>query len=80
MAMVLDEPEAHACAAALEGQQEVLISAGTVTEALIVSARRNVSQEVASIIDGLGFEIVAMTPAAARRIAQVGARACLQRP
>jgi ribonuclease VapC len=71
MAIVLDEPEADACATALEEQDEVLISAGTVAEALTVSARRNVSQEVASIVDGLGFEIVAVTPAAARRIAQV---------
>jgi ribonuclease VapC len=70
MAIVLDEPEAEACAAALETEQEVLISAGTVAEALIVSARRNVHPEVANIIDGLGFEIVTVTPAAARRIAQ----------
>jgi ribonuclease VapC len=70
MAIVLDEPEAEACAAALETEQEVLISAGTVAEALIVSARRNVHPEVANIIDGLGLEIVTVTPAAARRIAQ----------
>ncbi len=71
MAVVLDEPEADACAAALEEPEEVLISAGTVAEALIVAAQRNVIQEVASIIDGLGFEVVAVTPAAARRIAQI---------
>ena len=70
MAIVLDEAAAEACAAALEAEEEVLISAGTVAEALIVSARRNVHLEVANIIDGLGFEIVMVTPAAARRIAQ----------
>lgn len=70
IAIGLDEAEADACAAALEVEDEILISAGTVAEALIVSARRNINQEVANIIDGLGFEIVAVTPAAARRIAQ----------
>ena len=38
-------------------------------EALIVAARRNVGAEMGSIIDGLGFEFVTVTPAAARRIA-----------
>jgi ribonuclease VapC len=70
MAIVLNEPDAYACIAALEAEEDLLISAGTVAEALIVSARRNVGAEVASILEGLGFEIVAVTPAAARRIAQ----------
>lgn len=47
----------------------LLISAGTVAEALIVSGRRNVREEVAQLIDGLGFEIVSVTPASARRTA-----------
>jgi ribonuclease VapC len=74
MAIVLDEPEAAPCIAALEAEEEILISAGTVAEALIVSARRNVSEEMTGIIDGLGFEIVTITPAAARRIAQAYGR------
>jgi ribonuclease VapC len=70
MAIVLDEPEAAACIAALEAEGDLLISAGTVAEALIVAARRNVGEEVANLIDGLGFEVVSVTPASARRIAQ----------
>jgi ribonuclease VapC len=70
MAIVLDEPEADACIAALEAEDEILISAGTVAEALIVSARRSVDAEVGSIINRLGFEVVAVTPASARRIAE----------
>jgi ribonuclease VapC len=70
MAIVLDEPEANACIAALEAESDILISAGTVAEALIVAARRNVSEELSGLIDGLGFEIVTVTPAAARRIAE----------
>jgi ribonuclease VapC len=69
MAIVLDEPEADACIAALEAEDEILISAGTLAEAMIVAARRNVDAEVGSIIDQLGFQIVAVTPASARRIA-----------
>ena len=70
MAIVLKEPEADACKAALAAEDEILISAGTVAEALIVSARRSVDTEVGSIIDRLGFEVVAVTPASARRIAK----------
>lgn len=74
MAIVLNELEADACAAALEDEDAILISAGTVAEALIVSARRNVGDEVARLIDGLGLEIVTVTAGSARRIAQAHAR------
>ena len=70
MAIVLNEPEAAACIAALEAEESVLISAGTLAEALIVAARRNIAEEVSSLIEGLGFEIVSVTPASARRISQ----------
>lgn len=70
VAIVLGEPAADACISVLEAETEVLISAGTVAEALIVAGRRNVDAEMASLIDELGFEIVAVTPAAARRIAR----------
>lgn len=69
MAIVLNEPEADACAAALEAEEKLLISAGTVAEALIVAARRNVGEEMERLIEELGFEIVSVTPASARRIA-----------
>jgi len=74
MAIILDEPQAGLCIAALEAEEEILVSAGTVAEALIVSGRRNVGGEMTSLIDGLGFEIVTITPAAARRIAEAYGR------
>ena len=74
MAVILDELQAASCIAALETEAEILVSAGTVAEALIVSGRRNVGGEMASLIDGLGFEIVPITPAAARRIAEAYGR------
>jgi ribonuclease VapC len=69
MAIVLNEPEADACVAALETEDDLMISAGTVAEALIVAARRNVGSEMESLIEGMGFEIVSVVPASARRIA-----------
>ncbi len=70
MAILLNELEADACIRVLEAEDDLLISAGTVAEALIVSARRNVGEEMARLIDGLGFEIVSVTPASARRVAK----------
>lgn len=70
MAIGLNEPEADACIAALVGEDRVLISAGTLAEVLIVAARRNISVELTSLIEGLAFEVVSVTPASARRIAQ----------
>lgn len=70
MAIVLNEASADACIAALVAEEDVVISAGTVAEALIVAARRNIADEMVRLIDGLGFEIVNVTPASARRVAQ----------
>lgn len=69
MAIVLNEPAVDACVAALEADGDLLISAGTVAEALIVAARRHVGEEMGRLIEGLGFEVVSVTPASARRIA-----------
>ncbi|MGO9006531.1 MAG: type II toxin-antitoxin system VapC family toxin [Beijerinckiaceae bacterium] len=69
IAVVLGEKDADACMNVLEAETELLISAGTLAEALIVAARRNVADEMTRLVDGLGFEIVSVTPASARRIA-----------
>ena len=69
MAIVLGEPAADACIAALEAEDNLLISAGTVAELLIVAARRGVAEEAQSLLDGLGFEIMPVTEGTALRIA-----------
>jgi ribonuclease VapC len=74
MAIVLSEPEADRCMAALEAESEVVMSAGTLAEAMIVADRRNVAQAMRGLIDGLGIDVVAVTPAASRRIALAYAR------
>lgn len=73
MAIVLGEPDADACAAALS-DGELLISAGTVAEALIVAGRRGVGEEMERLVAELGFEIVSLTPASARRLADAYSR------
>jgi ribonuclease VapC len=70
MTIALNEPEADACIAALEAEDHVLISAGTLAEVLIVAARRNLAEELSTLIEGLAFEVVSVTPASARRISQ----------
>jgi ribonuclease VapC len=70
MAILLNEPDADACIAVLEAENDLVISAGTVAEALIVAARRDVGEEMERLLEGLGLEIVNVTPASARRIAQ----------
>jgi ribonuclease VapC len=74
MAIVLGETTGAACIDVLETQTEVLISAGTVAEALIVAGRRNVAEEVSSLIEALGFTIVPVSAAAARQVALAYAR------
>lgn len=69
MAIVLDEPEAEACMTCLEFAETVAMSAGTLAEALIVAERRGVRPEMERLVSGLGLDIVAVTPAAARRVA-----------
>jgi ribonuclease VapC len=74
MAILLNEACADLCVAALEEEIEIVISAGTVAEALIVSERRNVGEEMAQLIEALGFTIVNVTLGSARRIAAAHVR------
>ncbi len=74
MAILLGERDAGACMAALETADRLLISAGTVAEALVVAGRRGLGDEMALLLDGLGFEVVDLTAASARRVADAYAR------
>ena len=70
MAVLLDEEEGASCAAALRTNEQIVISAGTVAEALIVAERRGLSVEMANLIDGIEVEIESVTLAVARRVAE----------
>jgi len=69
MAIVQREPGFETCMDALEAETEVLISAGTLAEALIVAARRNVAGEMSALVEGLGLAVVTVSESASRRIA-----------
>jgi len=74
MAIVLDEPLAGPCKAVLEAEDEVLMSAGTFAELLIVSSRRGIGAEMANFLDRFDLNIISVTPAAARRIGEAYSR------
>jgi ribonuclease VapC len=67
VAIVLREAKAAACIKVLETETEAHISAGTLAEALIVSIRRGVADEMASLLAGLNIEVATVTSASARR-------------
>lgn len=71
MAILFLEEPTRPCATALQSENDLLISAGTLAEALIVAARRNVGEELGKLVDNLDFEGVPVTLATARRIEKI---------
>jgi len=74
MAILLREPFADECKAALGADDHPLISAGTLTEALIVAGARGLHAEMDDLINRVGCEIIPVTADAARRAATAHAR------
>jgi ribonuclease VapC len=74
MAILLKEALAGHCKTALVRDEHPLISAGTLTEALIVAGGRGIRDEMQKFIDSVGIEIVPVDAAAARRVADTHAR------
>jgi ribonuclease VapC len=74
MAIILGEERGEACAAALKTDDELIASAGTVAEALVVAARRGVSRPMQRLIEELGLEVVPVTLGSAQRVAAAYAR------
>ena len=74
MAIVLGEPSSDAVMQVLGTERELLMSAGTVAEALVVAGRRNVADQMSSLIEGLGVTVVPVSAATARDIANAYAR------
>jgi len=68
IAIVLREPLAADCLAAVEAEDDVLISAATLAEALIVSARRSVAAELVRLLDRIDPTVVLVAAATAQRI------------
>jgi ribonuclease VapC len=74
LAILLEEPLADDCDAALTSEDRLLISAGTLTEALIVAQARGRGGALEILIEDLGFEVVPVDGATARRAAAAHAR------
>ena len=74
MAIVLLEKQATACAAALKTDEHVVVSAGTVAEALVVAAGRGVNSEMQRLIEELDMEVVPVTLDSAQRLAAAYAK------
>jgi ribonuclease VapC len=74
IAIVLREEAGPSCMDALKADDHLLISAGTLTETLIVAQARHRGEDLQRILDGLGFEIVPVDGAVAQRAAAAHAR------
>ena len=65
IAIILGEPAGPLCLAALETETEILMSAGTLAELLIVAARLGITEQVTGLVHRGGFKIIAVTGATA---------------
>jgi len=74
MAIAREEPEAEACVGVLEAEPDVLISAGTLSEAFIVATGQNRVREIANLIVRLKMTVVPVTESTARQVGEVYAR------
>jgi ribonuclease VapC len=70
LAILLYEPDGEACVAALKSKDNIVMSAGTLSEALIVAAQRGVGAELIRLIEELEIEVIPLTKASAQRVAQ----------
>lgn len=74
MAVLLREPEAGACITALDAADDIVISAATLAEALVVSRLRATGPEMEQLIEALGCEVAPVTEGFAERVARAYAR------
>jgi len=74
MATLLREAQADACMKVLQAHTDVVMSAATLTEALIVANGRGVADDMAAFIYDLSLRIEPVTAAFARRAASAYAR------
>jgi ribonuclease VapC len=70
LALALDEPRASECATALQSD-DLIMSAMTLAEALVVASRRGVGHQLRSLLDGLDFTVVSVSQVTSERIARI---------
>jgi ribonuclease VapC len=74
VAIVLKEVEMQRCVAVLAVETDAVISAGTLSEALVVAGQRGVAEQMTTLIEGLALTVVPVSEAIARRVAETYAR------
>jgi ribonuclease VapC len=74
MAILQREPGFETCMEALQAEPDVLISAGTLAEALVVAGRRGVEHEMTALVEDLGFTVAPLSASGARRVANAYGR------
>ena len=74
IAILLEEQESERCKETLLAEMRALISAGTLTEALIVAGRRNLASEMEDLLEQLNLEVISVTAASARVAARAHAQ------
>ncbi len=74
MAVLLIEPEADECSEILIGQDMLVMSAGTLAEALVVADQRGLGSEMRALVEGLDVEIAAVT----KRVAEIVSEAYMR--
>jgi ribonuclease VapC len=74
MAIILAEPDAQSCMLCLRDADDVVMSAGTLAECLIVAGRRGKKEEMVQLVEGIPVRIEPVSAAAARRVGDAYAR------
>jgi ribonuclease VapC len=69
MAIVLGEATADGCLAVIEAAEEVLISAGTLSEALVVASGRLKRTKMSALIEGIAPDVVEVTASTSQLVA-----------
>lgn len=65
-AILLDEEQGRACEEAIESAERLLLSAGSLTELLVVATGKGVLDYMRDFLDALGPEVVTLTSDRAR--------------
>lgn len=74
LAIALDEPQGTACLRILEAENDILISAGTLAEMLVVAGRRNLGEPALRLVDRFGLTVIPVRATSARQVAEAYAR------
>jgi ribonuclease VapC len=71
VAIALNEPRAADCIAILTAEDLLLISAVSMSEALIVARQRDFADEMSKVLHQFGFRVIPVTEAMPQRIEEI---------